>query len=227
MRTLRSHTVRQRAFSLMELVAVIAVVLILCALTFGALRTVSDSYHVSTAVQGLSSVFNRARQLAVSQSKYVQVRFYEQNDARDLRSGHYFAVATYLSDSPFYGPEAEYAKRASRGVFKPDGTLHQLPQSIAILKSDVHSVLLNEIAKDPGRKGKDSTGRMAGYDWIAFYFNPKGGIDVPPTTNGPLPPDRCLFTLCVAKQFVSPTLPDNYAILLLDPANGRLQVTRP
>lgn len=217
----------EKGFSLIELIAVIGVIVMLCALTLGALGTVSDSYQLSTATQGVSSILNRARQLAMSQNAYVQVRLYEEKKPGDSRFPNYVAIATFLADSPYYGTESEYSTYMSQGKFKPEGPLYAMPQAVAILKSSENSKLLDEIAKDQLRIGKDTSGRMTGHSWVAFYFDPKGGIDVPDVNGVPLPADQCFMTVCLPKQYKDPQLPSNFAVLLFDPVNGRMQITRP
>ncbi len=81
------------------------------------------------------------------------------------------------------------------------------------------------------RTNADASGKLAGVPWVAFYFNPQGSIDVPYEGTGtnarPLSAAKSFFSLCEIKKLKSDALPPNYAMMLFDPMNGRLQVTRP
>lgn len=216
-------------FSLAELLFVICIMAVVATLAANSLNSLSSTAELNSSIQGVSGILNTARQLALSQNKYVQVRFYEQNDASDARNGHYFAMGIYHSDSPFYGSDAEYDKALAQGTFAPAGRIYVLPKSVAILKSPQNSKLLNALELESARRGKDTTGRMKDKNWVAFYYNPNGTLDAPMVGTASLQAPKSFFSMCEARKFQggNSPLPENHAVVLLDPASGRMQCLRP
>lgn len=224
----------RRGFTLIELMAVIAIMVIIATLSVGAIKSFGSAYELDSSVQGISGALNAARQIALSQNKYVQVRFYEQTNASDIRYQNYFAIGTYISDSPFYptnSGDTDYQTRLSRGWMKQLGTVYVLPNSIGIIKSATNSALLDSLRQDSNRTNTDSVGRMRGYPWVSFYFSPQGAIDVPYEGSGtnavPIRANKAFFSLCEMRKYQGGQLPPNYATVLFDPANGRMQTVRP
>lgn len=223
----------RRGFTLIELMMVIALMIVIATLSIGAIKNFGTAYELDSTIQGISGLLNAARQTALSQNKYVQVRFYEQTNNADPRYQQYYAIGTYISDSPFYTNASTYDTYLTRGVMKPLGSTYVFPSSIGIVKSANNSYLLDALSKETDivRGGTDSSGKMKGVPWVSFYFNPQGAIDVPyegtGTNKTPVGPTKSYFSLCEARQFKDDKLPPNYAVVLFDPANGRMQVTRP
>lgn len=202
---------------------------ILAVLASNSLNSLSGTSELNSSVQGVSGLLNMARQLALSQNKYVQVRFYEQNDPADIRKGHYYAMGAFGSDSPLYGSDADYNLAVQQGRFVPIGKGYVLPKSVGILKSPQNSRLLDALAQESQRLGKDTSGRMKDKNWVAFYFNPNGSIDVPMVNSAPLLATKSFFSLCETRKLngSSSELPENNAVMMLDPASGRMQCIRP
>lgn len=231
-----THSSKSKAplgFSLVELLLVISIIAIISTFSVGAIKSFGSAYELDSSVQGVTGILNSARQMALSQNKYVQVRFYEQTNAADSRHNHYFAIGTYVSDSPYYTNAAGYQSLESKGFMKAAANPYVLPSSMGIVKSSSQSQLLDALSKDATirRTNQDASGRMQGYPWTSFYFTPQGSIDVPHEGTGvniaPLSPSKSYFSLCDTRRYTNNVLPANHAIILFDPANGRLQVTRP
>jgi len=215
-------------FSLIELMVVIAIMTLVT--TFG-MRTLSNSSDLNAAVPAVSGMLNTARQIALTQNKYVQVRFYQQADQTDPRYGHYFAIGIYSSNSPYYLTTSQYATYQSYGWFQQEGRLYYLPRTVAILKSPQNSMLLDVLTSDAvnDRNGTGGSLAMQNCSWVAFYFNPQGAVDVPMDGAAPLAANKSYFSLCSVVQYraAGNSLPSDYATILLDPVNGRTQIVRP
>lgn len=223
-----------QAFSLVELLVVICIMAVLAVFAQMGLSSVSNSTKLSTSVQQVSDQLNMARQLAIAQNQYVQVRFFSPKGAGDPRSGQYSALGLYRSDSPFYGSELEYQARQSSGKFLGEGPIRKLPEGCAIAGNASLSKLIDWLKNDSGRMRK-GTAKISGkdYDWVGFYFFPDGSMDVDFNQNNLNPKglklNEAYLTVGLANMLSAndAKLPANYGVIAFDPISGRLQVIRP
>jgi len=207
------------AFSLIELLLVIAILMLLTSMAQMALNDVSNSTKMSTASQQVGDTFNLARQIAVAQNTYVQVRLFALKDT----AGQYSAIGIYRCDMPYY--LSSYADLENSGKIRREGKVRRLPEQVVVWSSDKYSSLINILEKDTLRKGGSIKIDGKEYDWIAFYFRPDGGTDVSlPSTSTD---NFATMTVVSASSLKDNKLPDNYATLTIDPVNGRFRVYRP
>lgn len=206
------------AMSLVELLAVMAIVSILFGLTAVSYRALSDSVEVTNGAQQVIDVLNFARQYATSKNEYVQVRFLTPQNNSDPRKGQYTALSVYRSDAPLYGSNDDYKLRESQGRFLRINPHARLAGSCIVLNSATFSPLLAGL---PG-SGTETLSDGA-YDWVGFYFKPDGSTDLnfADNTQG--------LSICSNKSYqASPNkLPPSYAVITLDKIVGRYQLLRP
>lgn len=207
------------AFSLIELLLVIAILMLLTSMAQMALNDVSNSTKMSTASQQVGDTFNLARQIAVAQNTYVQVRLFAPKDA----AGKYSAIGIYRCDMPYY--LSSYADLESSGKIRREGKIRKLPEQVVMWSSDQYSSLVDILEKDTLRKGGSIKIDGKEYDWVSFYFRPDGGTDVSLPVNST--DNFATMTVVSSVGLKDNKLPANYATLTIDPVNGRFRVFRP
>jgi len=218
---------RLRAFSLVELLVVIAVLAILLAVGASTLSQSGNSLGLTTTVANVQGVLDEARQIALSKNKYVQVRFLEKTPSEN--PSRYKAISLHVADSPYYGTAAEYAAWESQGLLRQHGRANFLPQTIAIPGTNTPGLLAGLAGDTDFTRTGTSTVAGQSYAWVAFYFRPNGITDYQMLKGVPYAPTNAYFSLVVENEFVqtSPKLPTNFATLTLAPATGRPVVFRP
>ncbi len=207
------------AFSLIELLLVVAILMLLTSMAQMALNDVSNSTKMSTASQQVGDSFNLARQIAVAQNTYVQVRLFTLKET----PGRYSAIGIYRCDMPYY--LSSYVDLENSGKVRREGKIRKLPEQVVIWSSSQYSNLIDIIEKDTLRKGGPIKIDGKEYDWVAFYFRPDGGTDVSLPLNST--ENFATMTVVSAVGLKNDQLPDNYATLTIDPVNGRFRVFRP
>lgn len=207
--------------SLVELLAVMAIMTVIMALTVNSYRSLSDSVEVSNGIQQVSDSLNLARQVATSKNEYAQVRFYAPTDGPDFRKGQYTALGVYRADAPLYGAASEYQTWENQGRLRRAAPLARLAGGCVVLKHATYSPLLDSLY-NRGLSGTEKLSDGVTYDWVGFYFKPDGSTDLDATltTNG--------FAVCSLKSFLGQQkLPPSYGAITVDPVIGRSQVIRP
>jgi uncharacterized protein (TIGR02596 family) len=210
----------RRAFTLLELLAVMAIVLLLMTLTQMALGSLSQSTKLTTGAQMLGDLLNGARQAAVAHGQYVQVRLCFNPGNPDRIS----AVAIFRADSPLYGNSSDYQAWEAARRFRQEGRIRKLQEPISIVQSAKYSTLLEEITPDAHRKGSGLKIDGRDHDWVAFYFRPDGAMDVKLPAGAS--ESFLTLTLAVATAADSSNLV-NYATVAINPVNGRYRTLRP
>jgi uncharacterized protein (TIGR02596 family) len=216
---------RLLAFSLVELLVVIAVLAILLAVGASALSQGGNSLSLTTTAGHVQGILDEGRQIALSRNKYVQVRF-----LRKAGEDRYKAISLHVGDSPFYGTTAEYDTWEALGQLRQQGRTSFLPQTITIPGGAQTSRLLTDLAADTAFT-RAGTSKIAGqsYEWVAFYFRPNGITDYQMLNGLPYSGTNAFFSLVIENEFAqsTPDLPKNFSTLTLSPSTGRPVIFRP
>lgn len=147
---LRFAASRRRAFTLVEVLIVIALIAMLLFLTVPGLKDVMKGTKLTTAADQLVGDLNLARQTAIKESMPVEVRLYKFFDptSREQRFGAYqcFKLAQDLNK-----PSDYTAERIAKPIFEK---VKIIPQGVAIVESAQWSPLLTEesMKKDDNRE---------------------------------------------------------------------------
>jgi len=215
------QTARFRGFTMVEILVVVSIIGVLLSLTVQSMKGFSESMEITNAYQMVTAKLTLARDLALSRNQYAQVRLLSPNDAGDSRSGHFTALAVYLSDSPLYGTESEWNQWKSEGRIRQEGRVLQLPNSCAIIDNPDYSSLISTLKGTPDAT-RHGTMEINGksYEWTGFYFKPDGSVDAN-IGSGCLSIASCLLYKIHSK------MPPNFATIIFDPINGNLQGLRP
>lgn len=217
-----------RAFTLIEMLVVMAIMSVMLVLAGLSFTTISSSMDVSNSVQNVTDALNLARQIALSRNEYTQVRFFSlPQSVPNPRDDQFTAVAVFAADSPLYESTGKtYAQWTAARRFRPENAVAMLPGNCVVVNdaASTYSSLLNSKLLHTGTMQLPDNQT---YNWVGFYFKPDGSIDVPPPATS-LCLSICSYNLFKAAQKSKPgSLPANYAVIMLDPINGRFQVLRP
>jgi prepilin-type N-terminal cleavage/methylation domain-containing protein len=111
-------SLRQRGFSLLELLAVITIMAILASLAVLSFRGINSSGNFNKAVDEISGILEQGRSYATAQNTYVWIVFYENAPASSPKSVFVTGFASGDGTDPFGWP----ATTASVSV--PPGTVN-------------------------------------------------------------------------------------------------------
>ena len=202
---------QHKAFSLVELLVVIAVIAVLTALLLPATTALSRSYQLNNVTQLVQGQLNLARQNALSRGHGVEVRIY------------------FLPD--YNQPESSATPKIYRGMqtfIEGDPTLTTVPVTaltkpamflspVVILDDNKKSTLLTLTATTP----TTSLSSFAlNYKYISFRFRPDGSTDLTTAATG--------LVLVLQNDALEPNgLPKNFRSVEIDPKNGVARVYQP
>ncbi len=207
----RFSTRPRGAFSLVELLIVIAILSVLAVLVTPALTSILRGSNLSTGGRTIEAQFARAHQQALSSGERVEVRFYKFLDpATPGATSAYRALQLFQLDS--------------RGKSKPISKIERLPDSIIINESTQLSSLIarlpdkNFSSADPK---PDLPGVGASYTARAFAFRGDGSTELSPLGNW------FATVQATTTPATATTPPPNYYTVQIDPVNGGIQTYRP
>ncbi len=93
---MKPSALRSRAFTLVELLVVVAIMVLLAALSLPAMKSLNGAGKFNQAVSGIAGLCELARSQAIAQNTYTWVAFY-QNNPND-GTGYEVYAAAYLSN---------------------------------------------------------------------------------------------------------------------------------
>lgn len=231
--------ISSRAFTLVEMLAVMAIVAVIIALAVPVTSSMLRGNDLTTGSQNLVNFFALARQQALTQNRPIEVRFYQYADTSNggesltdpatwkFRAMQLFAV-------PDAGAAAPIGSDASPGPVALDKIQH-FPPTFIIDSGETLSSLIGKAAKVQSN-GTTSGGAVLttnptrelpivgrNYRSVAFRFYPNGS-----TSLGAAPSGGWFLTAHQVSVGDKPAnVPANFATLQIDPANGSLRQFRP
>jgi uncharacterized protein (TIGR02596 family) len=196
-----------RGFSLIELVVVLVIMVILLALTAPSLSQAISANRLTSAGEGLLFKVSLAQQIAVTENRPVEIRFYRYT-AEDLEGFHAYQLF-FLNESENEGAPVE------NPVLFGEGTVSISETALSPLLDIMNSGGLVAAQTEP------FSSRNARYKSIVFY--PNG------TTNIHAPLRRSYLTLADPRAAVEGAggTPPNFYTLQIDPVTGRARSYRP
>ena len=239
----KAHSTASRAFSLVELLVVIAVIAIIAGYAVPAVTSMLKGSQLTQGSQMVVDQIALARQTALSRNRSVEVRFYKYADpetpGEDLEKQD-----TWL----FHGLQT--FEILDNGVALPLGTVQRLPVNVIMHEKEL-STLINGRRDasgkfsvpgntDPGIPGMPSGIAVKDqYVYTAFRFLPDGSTDLSPTgatgtgTPATTVGDSWYVTLVNPKDVNATKLgvkdgeAGNYFTLQIDPVTGSTRSYRP
>lgn len=221
-------TLERRAFSIVELLVVISIFILLISVGGGMLGSVNSSRDLTVAGHHLNTTLDSARQLAVTQNRYVQVRFYSKDGST---GNHVDRIGIFLSESPYYGSNPQdYAAWTAAGKLKRAERDFRLKAGVIIPGDAAVSNLLSLLRSDSelNRVGSANE-RGTTSNFVAFYYHPDGSTDFKTTSQKDVLPKEAYLSLVQEGKYEAgpPALPDNYFMVAFDPITGRTTSVRP
>jgi len=211
-----SHHFSSKAFTLTEILAVMAVMGIIIAVAIPVVRPMMRASNVNRAATMLIDEFNQARQIALTKNRAVEVRIY-QLPKKTGGATAYRAFRTFLSDG------------TDPANSKPLGKVKYLPESTVISDSATFSTLLdygNSNRSGLSHSQENFPSESSPVPYVSFFFVANGGTNLTPVTGSN---SNWFLTLYLedAEKNATTHLPSNYYNIQIDPVTGRVRSYRP
>lgn len=205
-----------RAFTLVELLVVIALIAMLVTFTMPTIASVLASNDMNSAQQMVEQQLTLARQTAIARNRRVEVRFYKFDNPESSGSDKTFcALQLFLIE------ESNKATAVGR--------LTKLPATVLMNEAATNSSLLGlpdksnwDATNDPK---KNLSGGISDFTAKAFQFRPDGSTNLTPT-------NKWFVTMHATRAGASVTSgalkwPKNIATIQIDPVSGAVRSYRP
>jgi len=227
----------RRAFTLVELLAVMAVIAVVIAFAVPAATQIMRGSQLTQGSQQFADQIGFARQLAISRNHPIEVRFYKFSDPEtpgesvsEPKLGKWRAFQLF--------------EQLENGAVVPAGPMHRLPR-VVIMDGDKYSTLISERfrgqpldASDdptspelPVEVGQQKVARS--YQFVKFRFLPDGSTDLPPrakegqTGTSDSNDDSWYITLVNLSDENKEISSVNYFTLQVDSISGSIKSYRP
>jgi uncharacterized protein (TIGR02596 family) len=206
--------IRRRAFTLLELLVVMAVAGILLSLVLPVFQSMGDAAKIKQAASCVVDQIDAARQWAEVNGATVQVRL-----LMAPGQSNYTGIQIWSGDEKLI-------------LDKPVG----LPEGVAIVADPSLSPMLDRMCTGemPGTESSHSESRWAGGRFAAFRVRPSGAIELaPPSSSTPRsrvyssnPRSELYFTVAPDRP-TGGEVPANYATIQLNPDTAHPLLYRP
>lgn len=224
-----------RAFTLVELLVVMSIIVIIAAFAAPAISTILRGSQLTQSSQQVIDHIALARQLALSRNRTMQVRFYKFADpetpgqvATDPSTGYFRALQTF--------------EILDNGAAIPVSKPIRLPNSVLINESVQLSTIINQTSAKvyktkgdlaPSDPTMPDTTVGKNYEYAAFDFRSDGSTNLSAagaSTGSSSTKDTWFFTLhgvTVDGGGKATAKPDNYVTVQVDPVTGITRVFSP
>lgn len=224
---------RGRAFTLIEMLVVVTIIVLLLAFSTPALMRTMQSSRLSAAGDTLLGVISEAQQIAFAQNVPVELRFFKFQDefktSTGFRSYQMFKV-TLVSEGT--GPAATVKES-----LVPASNLIRIPESIVIVSDETLSPLLPGEGVTDTKEGGGTPGYsgVADAKYIAIRFMTDGSCRTVGTASGglatlsyqTLPMSYLTLTSEGGQVITVKNLPKNFYTIQIDPFTGKARSYKP
>ena len=205
-------------FTLVEMLAVMAVIVILIAVIAPAFTTMARGPLLTQASDEIVAMFNLAQQSAAARNQTVAVRFYQYADASvgestaSPNNGRYRAAQLFLVNDDGTATPLRAVVTFPLGIIADSGA------TLSTLLTD-NAVKKKWPANDPTQPSLPRAG--TNYNCCEFRFRPDGSTNLLPTSNWFVTLHNNL------DGDARTTTPPNFSTIQIDPTNGTSSVYRP
>jgi len=205
---------RSRAFTLVELLVVVSIIVVVSALVAPAVNTVFRGTQLTQGGQMAVDQFTLARQMALSKNYPMEVRLYQFADPE-------IPGQTAGNQSTWRYRALQIFEITESGSGVAMGKAQRLPPTVIIDSSSSLSTLINNPAQgDPQVKFLRAG---ANYNYCAFRFLPDGATNLSPTSG-----TTWFLTLHGNTDGDGLTkLPPNFFTIQINATNGHITTFRP
>ena len=190
------------AFSLLELLVVVAILAVLAGVSLPSIVSVLQGRNIEAAGAMFADAVSLARQEASAGSRTVELRIYRSPSG----TGSWQAFQLW----------------STRGTnTEPLASMRKLPQGVAVWLPG--SPLISTLATNPFFFVSGTTNAALGrgpLDYISVQFRASGALDGIVSTNNN-------FLTLVSEHQTNATAPANYATILINPATAKATIIRP
>ncbi|MFZ4681144.1 MAG: Verru_Chthon cassette protein D [Terrimicrobiaceae bacterium] len=211
----RRRSVGQSAFSLIELLTVMAMISMLAVATVPALRGTLDGINVSGAAGLAESEILLARQTAISRNLPVEVRFYKHDDG----TGDAWRVVAVVIPASASGQTAD--EWITSGKILPGNVVIQDTNDFSTVLEKAAPLTADKIAPWSSQESSSAPKLVQNKNYVGFRFNPDGSTNLP---NGQ---PWCLTLKNPRSQSVGGAPASNYVSIVLDSLTGRTMTYQP
>ena len=212
----------QRGFTLIEMLAVMAIIAMLMVFVMPATNGMLKGNQVATSGLGLGDQLGLARQIALSTNHSVEVRFYQYGDAN--AAGENPTVAT---SGKWRG--VQLFEVLDSGTLRAINSVYRLAPSTMIDDMTKLSSFFPGSDKSPkAQAGAALQYPLPGqikfnYNAVTFRFLPDGSTDLPRLAS-----DNWFLTVHhINDRVVNSKPPANFFTVQIDPVNGNIRNYRP
>jgi uncharacterized protein (TIGR02596 family) len=228
----------RRAFTLIEMLVVVTIIVLLLAFSTPALMKTMQSTRLSSTGDALMGAFSEAQQLAFAQSVPVELRFFsydgEFGESPLFRAYQVFKVLVVAD-----GVGANAAAPLKESVV-PVGNLIKLSEGIVIAAdSSLSPALSGEQINDEKEEGAIGYSGFPGATYCAMRFMPDGtcrkvgaattndGVTLASLVFQTLPESFLTITYDGGVEITTENLPQNFYTIQIDPFTGKARNYKP
>ncbi len=208
-----------KAFSLIELLVVLAIIAILIGISAPSISGVMRGYQLETAGQVVVNQLTLARQTALSGNRAVQVWFYQLPDNNQPFSATptvYRAMQAFAEGDPVSAGSSAL-KAITKPVFLPSPVIF----STTLSPNAVSPLLTSVTATSGNGSAVVLPGYQQNFNYVVLRFKSNGSTNLDSASSN--------LTMVVEndKADTSTGLPRNYRTLSIDPIIGTVRTYRP
>lgn len=213
---------RFRAFTLVELLVVMAIMVLLIAIVGPTAIQMLRGSNITQSGEMVGDQLVLARQTALTKNRPVEVRFYELPVASADRTRNYAAMQSFrVEENGAKTPLTKLQTLSSRVIFATDAEGTSL--------TSLHSTVINppkRVFTVSGTEKLPAYPKEASCKYVGFQFLPNGSADLDPT--GATEAGGWFLTLTEANiKMPANGIPKNFYTLRIDPLSGRVRLFRP
>ncbi|MDR0534159.1 MAG: Verru_Chthon cassette protein D [Verrucomicrobiales bacterium] len=195
---------RRAAFTLIELMVVMAIIGLLVVMSVPAYHRITASLDMTNAGQLLVAQLDNAQQTALASNRTVEMRFYQVPDALSAETPRYFrGIQGFMV--------------LDDGTLSALGKVVYLPESVTLSDDVSQSPPLSVNVKSPGTEDLPLPGYGLNYRYVVLRFRANGQLD------GGLGNVNDWFMTVCKKSLgrVDTSKPGDFITVKIDPVSGR------